>query len=336
MRTRHFSSSDPVSSPASAKASAGRHRPVLLHEVVHALAVEKDDIVVDATLGGAGHAEALTKHLGPDGIFIGFDLDRDAIERTREKLGSNAKIHLIEADFRHMGKELERLGIQSVTKVLFDLGWSGYQLDSGRGFSFLADEPLLMTYRKEGDGLTAKVIVNTWSEESLADVIYGFGEERFARRIAREIVERRKKRSFETSGDLADAIRNAVPAAYRRGKIHPATKTFQALRIAVNDEFGALQEGLEAAWKLLPEGGRIAVITFHSVEDRVVKRAFKDLVRLGKAHEIEKKPIRPTRDEVKRNRRARSAKLRVIQKISYESSHSKNKQIRPLDISGEN
>jgi len=333
MRTRLISSSNPVPPP-----SKVRHQPVLLHEVIRALGVLPDDVIVDATLGGAGHAQELAKGLGGNGLFIGFDMDHDAVERAQECLaGLKAPVHLICANFRDLEKELAKLDVTKITKVLFDLGWSSYQLDSGRGFSFQADEPLLMTYGKEPDGgtLTAEKIVNTWAEGSLADVIYGFGEERYSRRIAKAIVERRARSPFKTSRELAEFIKGVVPKAYAYGRIHPATRTFQALRIAVNDELSALSEGLASAWKLLAPGGRIAVISFHSIEDRIVKQTFFGMAKRGEGTLITRKPLRPTAEETADNPRARSAKLRVIQKISYESSDTKNKQIRSLDFSGE-
>jgi len=345
MRTRLNSSSHSVSSPS------GGHQSVLLHEVQHALDIQPDDVVLDGTLGGGGHARELAKGLGSRGLFIGFDLDQDAIERTRE-LFRGLAVHaiFIVANFRNISTELASRDTPKLTKALFDLGWSSYQLDSGRGFSFLKDEPLLMTYAKparpetgrsgaDGAALTAETIVNTWAESSLADVIYGFGGERYARRIAKGIVDERARRPIKTAKELAEVVRSAVPARARHGRIHPATKTFQALRIAVNDELGALKEGLTAAWSLLEDNGKIAVITFHSVEDRVVKHLFAEWVKQGDGKLFSKKPIAPTREETLANPRARSAKLRVIQKISntilHGSSNTKNKQIRPFDISGE-
>ena len=280
------------------------------------LDIHPDDIVVDATLGGAGHARAIADKLGLQGIFIGFDLDADAIERSRKALEKVLpRTHLVQGNFRHLSAELQKLGVKKITKVLFDLGWSAYQLDSGRGFSFLADEPLLMTYDQPKTGqLTAEKIVNEWGEESLADIIFGWGQERFARRIARAIVAQRERKPFETAQELAETVRSAVPRAARRGKLHPATKTFQALRIAVNDELGAITEGLSQAWKQLAPGGRIAVITFHSIEDRLVKRTFADLEKKGEGIRLTRKPIVPNAEEVRANPRARSAKLRVMQK----------------------
>ena len=333
MRTRLISSSDPVPSR-----NTRQHQPVLLHEVVSALAVQPDDIVVDATLGGAGHAQELAKGLGGNGLFLGLDADCDAIERTRTALaGAKAPLHLVCANFRELEKELVKLGVAKITKVLFDLGWSSYQLDSGRGFSFQVDEPLLMAYGKEPakGTLTAGEIVNTWSEESLADIIFGFGEERYARRIAKAIVSQRAQKPFQTSRELGEFIKSAVPRSYAHGRIHPATRTFQALRIAVNDELDALKEGLASAWKLLAEHGRIAVISFHSLEDRIVKQTFVHWSKSGEGMLLTRKPIRPTEEETVANPKARSAKLRVIEKISHESPHTKDKQIRPLHFSGE-
>lgn len=338
MRTRSSSSSSPVPSVDFVHEKSRVHRSVLLHEVVHALDIQEDDIVIDATLGAAGHAEALLKGLGGNGLFVGFDADPSAIERSRARLkNSLAAIHLVHGNFRNIAGELAALNVGHITKTLFDLGWSSYQLDSRRGFSFREDEPLLMTFG-EDQALTAAIIVNTWSEQTLADIFYGFGGERYSRRIARRIVEKRKNHPINTTKDLVDIIQEATPPRYRRGRIHPATRTFQALRIAVNDELGALGAGLEGAWKLTAAGGRIAVITFHSLEDRIVKRTFADLVKKGDGKLHTKKPITPSREEIRENPRARSAKLRVIEKgkfISHESSHTKNKQIRPLDISGE-
>ena len=350
MRTRHFSSSDSVPSSlrrssterkraaAFAKASAGQgHRPVLLHEVVEALDIQKDDIVVDTTLGGAGHARELVKGLGGNGLFIGFDADADAIEKAREALmRARSSVRLVHANFRRFVSELAALRVRNVSKVLFDLGWSSYQLDSGRGFSFNTDEPLLMTYSNDArDALTAVTVVNEWGEHSIADIIFGFGGERYARRIAKAIVEYRKEKRIETSRELARIIRAAMPRGYTRRRIDPSTRTFQALRIAVNDELAALSEGLAGAWRILESGGRIAVISFHSLEDGIVKRTFAQWERAGEGKRVMKKPIRPGAREVAENPRSRSAKLRVFEKISHENPRSKNQQVRTLDLPGE-
>ncbi len=299
----------------SMKVGAG-HRSVLLHEALELLAISKGDTVVDATLGGAGHSVAIAEKLDKSGTLIGIDADRDAIVRGRELLaGAAPTVHLVEINFRDISAALEKLNINQVDKILFDLGWSSFQLDAGRGFSLKADEPLLMTYSKESNALTAERIVNEWAEESIADIIYGWGEERYSRRIARCIVERREKKSFTTARELAEAIYETVPSRYRFGRIHPATRTFQALRIAVNDELGALSQGLRDGWRKLSKGGRIAVITFHSIEDRVVKQTFKQWEEAGEGKRITKKPLVASDEETTTNPRSRSAKLRVIQKV---------------------
>ncbi len=288
------------------------HVPVLLHESLDVLSIAPDDTVVDATLGGAGHARAFAELLGSTGTLVGFDVDPAAIDRAQDALADVApEVVLIEGNFRTMAQELRERGI-SPTRIFFDLGWSSFQL-AGKGMSFLVDEPLDMRF---GSGLvTARAVVNSWEESSLADVIYGFGGERFARRIARAIAEARLIRPIETTGELAQIVREAVPAPARRGPTHPATKTFQALRIAVNDELGALEEGLASAWESLRPGGRIAVISFHSLEDRIVKNRFLSWEKQGSGERLTKKPLAPTRAEAVRNRRARSAKLRCIQKL---------------------
>ena len=337
MRTRFvISSGNSMSSNGEHRESSGRaaghvpkttasqssgHRTVLLHEAIEQLGIKSGDIVVDATLGGAGHARAIAESLGKGGMLIGMDLDQEAIERAKIALEkfSKPKIHLATANFRNLSSELAKLGVTKIDKALFDLGWSGYQLEAGRGFSFLKDEPLLMTYsaNPSESTLTAAMIVNEWAEESIADIIFGWGEERYSRRIAKRIIESRAKSPIRTSLQLAEIIRGAVPPAYRHGRIHPATRTFQALRIAVNDELGALKEGLAGAWANLSQGGRIAVITFHSIEDREVKRLFVKWEKMGEGKRITRRPIRAGKEELEINPRARSAKLRVIEKIIH-------------------
>lgn len=313
MRTRRSQSSSDPTLPGSVEG----HAPVLLQETLHTLAISPEDVVVDATLGGAGHARAIADALGPRGVLIGFDLDADAIDRARAALAdTKPQVHLVNANFRSLETEVVKLGIGQITKAVFDLGWSGYQLNAGRGFSFLRDEPLSMTYSNTGgtQAITAATIANTWEEASIADVIFGWGEERYARRIARAIVAAREKRPIVTSGQLATIVATAVPPFARYGRIHPATRTFQAFRIAVNDELGALQEGLSGAWRMLAPGGRIAVISFHSIEDRVVKQQFVSWKGTGEAELLTKKPIVASSEESAQNPRARSAKLRVVQK----------------------
>ncbi len=297
-------------------ASSEEHTSVLLQEVLDGLAVEKNSVVVDATVGGAGHLREFADLLSEEGLLIGIDADPAALERAEEALPTTkATLLLIPGNFRDIRDHLEGREVTEVTHVLFDLGWSGFQLTAGRGFSFLVDEPLLMTYGTPGEEtLTAKDIVNTLDEDKIADIIFAYGEERFARRIARAIVFSREEKEIETTKELATIVKHAVPVWYRHRKAHPATKTFQALRIAVNDELDALRDGLEGAAKVLAPGGRIAVITFHSIEDRIVKRFFESLQRDGIGKPLTKKPIAPSKEELVENPRARSAKLRVFVK----------------------
>lgn len=294
-----------------------RHDSVLLPEVLDALDVQASDVVVDATIGGAGHFAALLSKLGADGVIIGIDADPAAVERARAVYAEDRRVdrpvaHLVTDNFRNLARILERLDIGAVDKMLFDLGWSGYQLSEARGFSFGRDEPLLMIYG--GTGETAADIVNTYPEQELADLIYTYGEERFARRIARAIVAARAKERILTTGALVAAVEEGTPRWYHARKTNPATKTFQALRIATNDELGALREGLSAALALLAPGGRLAAITFHSIEDRIVKGLLRDAADAGHGSLITKKPIVPSRGEVLKNRRARSAKLRIFER----------------------
>jgi 16S rRNA (cytosine1402-N4)-methyltransferase len=292
-----------------------RHDPVMMKEVMKALAVAPGDTVVDATLGGAGHFKALLAELGEGGVIVGIDADPAAVERGRSAYAEDRRpgrpiAHLVNDNFSNLARILERLRIGPADAILFDLGWSGYQLAAPRGFSFLNEEPLLMNYGEGGE--TAANIVNTFSEDALADIISVYGEERFARSIARAIVAERAKGRILTTGALVKAIHAGTPAWYRRRKIHPATKTFQALRIAVNNEIDVLREGLAAAIASLAPGGRLAVISFHSIEDRIVKNALRDAADGGQGVLAHKKPLTPSRAEILANRRARSAKLRVF------------------------
>lgn len=278
------------------------HVSVMLREAVEALAPKAGEVVVDATYGRGGHTKALKQSAKITLLAI------DADPRAGEGV--------IEGNFGDLGEILKKEGIREADKFLFDLGWNMTQLSSGRGFSFMQDEPLNMSYSKEPrSGFTAAEILNEWSEKTIADVLFGYGEERYARRIAKAIVERRAHQPFGTTLELVEVIRDAVPAAYRRGKLNPATKTFQALRIAVNDELCALEQGLKAAWTHLSCGGRIAVITFHSIEDRAVKRFFAAHAKDKKGRLLSKKPLLPSAVEIKANPASRSAKLRVIEKV---------------------
>jgi len=292
-----------------------RHDSVLMSEVLEALDIQPNDTVVDATIGGAGHFAAFCSALGEGGVIVGIDADSAAVERGREAYARDRRpqrpvAHLVNDNFRNLERILERLGIAPVDKIFFDLGWSGYQIAAPRGFSFQNDEPLLMTYGEDSE--TAADIINSSSEEALADIIFVYGEERFARGIARAIVTARSKGRLLTTDALVAAVLSGTPVWYHKRKIHPATKTFQALRIAVNDELGALREGLIAAIGALAPNGRIAVISFHSIEDRIVKNVLRDAAAASEGACWSKKPIVATRAEVLANRRARSAKLRVF------------------------
>lgn len=297
-------------------ASSNSHTSVLLQEVLDGLEVQKDSIVVDGTVGGAGHLKEFAKLLSKKGMLIGIDADPAALVRAEEALTDiQPTLLLIPGNFRDIRDHLEGREVTKITHALFDLGWSGFQLTAGRGFSFLVDEPLLMTYGVPGEEtLTAKDLVNSLEEDKIADIIFAYGEERFARRIAKAIVAQREEKEFETTKELATTVKHAVPVWYRHKRVHPATKTFQALRIAVNDELDALREGLNGAVKLLSSGGRVAVITFHSIEDRIVKRLFESLQREGVGTPLTKKPIAPSAEELSSNPRARSAKLRIFVK----------------------
>ena len=295
------------------------HIPALLKESTEFLNPKSGDVILDATINGGGHSEEILKMIGEKGRLIGIDQDGEVLNKLKEKWKDRKNVLLARDNFRNLDKVLESLKIEKINGAIFDIGVSSSQIDeSGRGFSFQKDEPLLMTMKSgiESDDLTAKEIVNIWSEKDLADTIWKYGEERFSRRIAKNIVRRRKAKKFETTMELVDAIRESVPSFYRNGrKINCATRTFQALRIAVNDELEALKEGMEKAWSFLQGGGSLAVVSFHSLEDRIVKNYFKELAAKNEGKIMAKKPIIPTEEEKKANPRSRSAKLRAIKKV---------------------
>ena len=296
------------------------HKTVLLNETIDGLlapsVVEGNEnlVVLDATFGGGGHSKEILKRF-PKAKVVALDQDKSVWQGNDLPAQTSERISFYNENFRDLDKVL---GGEKVDGIIFDLGLSSDQLEnSGRGFSFQKDEPLLMTMKKSPneEDLTAEEIVNTWEEKNLADIIYGYGEERFSRRIAKGIVEARAKAKIETTADLVKVISDSVPAVYRRGRIHFATRTFQALRIAVNDELRSLQTGLEKGFSALKEGGRMSVITFHSLEDRIVKKYFKALEKEGKVILINKKPILESEKELKNNPRARSAKLRILSRL---------------------
>lgn len=294
------------------------HESVLLKETIDGLELEAGDVYLDATIGAGGHMEEVWRRMKDDVVLVGIDADEMSVAIAKERLDlSGAKSKLAVLNFRNIDKAPEILGIENPTKILFDLGWSSDQFDEGgRGFSFQKDEPLIMTFKSGAseEDTTAYDVVNQWGEENLADVIYGYGEEKYSRRIAKAIVEAREKKKIETSGELSEIIKSAVPIFYRFGRIHPATRTFQAIRIAVNDELQALEEGITKGFSILKKGGRLAVISFHSLEDRIVKKFFKLKQTENEGELINKKPIIPNSEEINRNPRSRSAKLRIIRK----------------------
>ena len=303
-------------SSAPTKNMEAKHDSVLLEEVMEALAIAPTDTVVDATLGGAGHFARLLRSLQQGGTLLGIDADLAAVHRAQAVLDKDVRTHrptvyLVHDNFRNLEAILTTLGVTSIDKVLFDLGWSGYQLAGVRGFSFQQEEPLLMTYG--AGGRAAAEIVNTLSERELADILFSYGEERFARPISRAIVAERAKERILSTSALVRAVMRGTPRWYQHRKIHPATKTFQAIRIAANDELVALRAGLTAALSALSPGGKIAVITFHSIEDRIVKSAFRDAGHAGQGL-MHKRLVTPGPAELAVNRRARSAKLRVFEK----------------------
>ncbi len=297
------------------------HKAVLLKQTIDILKkniphIEKDSWYLDATLGGAEHAYNISK-LYPNTLnLVAFDLEKRAIEeaKKRDDMKFNERI-FINSNFRYLDTELKLQNIEKIKIAMFDFGLSSDEIhDSKKGFSFLQDEPLIMTLGEpDRYSFTAKDILNTWKEEDIANVIYAYGEERFARRIARNIVAYREKKPFETTQELVYVVKLSIPKIFQlKSKIHPATKTFQALRIIVNDELEVIKNGLEKAWNMLDEGGIILAISFHSLEDRIVKNFIKNR---EKSVNLTSKPLIADQDEINNNPRSRSAKLRAIKKI---------------------
>ncbi|MFH0845820.1 MAG: 16S rRNA (cytosine(1402)-N(4))-methyltransferase RsmH [Patescibacteria group bacterium] len=293
------------------------HKPVLLKEVIDIMNLSEGEIFLDGTLGGGGYFKTLCLKVGKSGIGIGLDQDAGAVEKMKEQKFA-CQTYFVNENYRNMDKVLKDLAIDKADVVVLDLGISSDQLEnSGRGFSFKKDEPLLMTLKKDlgKDDLTAQEIVNNWEEENIADILFGYGEERLARRIAKEICKTREEKEISTTFELVEIIKKAVPIWYQFKKTHYATKTFQALRITVNNEIEFLKEGLEKAFSVLNENGRIGVVTFHSLEDRVVKNFFKKKKEEKRGELLTKKPIIPSAEELVENPRSRSAKLRGIKRV---------------------
>jgi 16S rRNA (cytosine1402-N4)-methyltransferase len=297
-------------------AAPSYHEPVLFKEVVDGLSPKEGETVVDATLGHGGHALLLGERLGKDGTLIGFELDPEALLVSRERLSELLckKIFLGES-YRNMTQMLAGEGITAVNAILFDLGIGSHQLGaSGRGFSFQVDEPLSMRF-DAGTGLSARDLLRAATVEDLTSIIGGYGGEKYAKRIAEAIIRERQIEPIESTKRLHDIVWQTVPPWARHGRINPATKTFQALRMAVNDELATVTEGISQAFRLLAPGGRLAVISFHSLEDGIVKRFFKEKKERGEGEVYYKKPVTATSLEISNNPRSRSAKLRIIKKI---------------------
>ncbi len=309
-----------------------QHQPVLMNQTLNSLKLQPGGVYLDGTLGGGGHTEAILQATEPDGKVIGLDQDDEALAAASQRLKPfGERFCPIRANFAEMEQVLAAEGIAGLDGVLLDIGVSSHQLDEpDRGFSYMQDGPLDMRMDRRG-GQTAADLVAELSESELANLIYRYGEEKFSRRIARRIVEQRAQTPIESTKQLAELISVAIPAAQRRKeKQHPAKRTFQALRIAVNDELGVLERGLVAAFASLKSGGRLSVITFHSLEDRIVKNYFAGLAKgcecppefpvcvCGKQPQallITRRPQTATEDELQSNPRARSAKLRTVEKL---------------------
>jgi len=292
--------------PNFAKATSGKHIPVLLHESIEALDLGPDKVFLDGTYGAGGHSREVLRRfhsttLGASPTVRIIAIDQDPA--VAKAMAGKPNAGVITSNFR----DLDQVITEKVDAILFDLGFSSDQLEGDvPGLSFLRDEPLDMRLSRKGP--TAAEILNSWDEHAIELILRGFGEEKYSRKIAREIVERRKIKPFATTFDLVEIV------GERRGKIHPATKTFQALRIATNEELTNLEIGLEKGFEALKPGGRFAVISFHSLEDRIVKNFFRDRTKEGTGELINKKPIVPSDEEIKENPRSRSAKLRIIKK----------------------
>ncbi len=304
------------------------HKPVLLKEAIESLNINPDGVYVDGTLGGASHAETILKRLN-NGRLYGFDIDDDALSRARRTLAAFEEKHtLIKGNFRDMQTLLAERGVHRVDGILLDLGVSSFHFDdASRGFSYRFDAPLDMRMDPSA-GTTAREIVNTYSQKALKKILYDYGEERFAPLIAKNIVKRRKERPIETTGELVEVIKSSIPRKKLHGGGHPAKRTFQALRIEVNDELNALAEGVQSGLELLKRGGRFVIISFHSLEDRIVKRAFRAAstvyhpeelptmpTETPDFHLINRKIIRPGEEEMRDNPRAKSAKMRAIERV---------------------
>lgn len=310
------------------------HKSVLLNETIEGLNVRKDKIYLDGTLGGAGHSFEICKLLNNTGLLIGIDQDSRAIEESKEKLSDFNNVRLFNYNYLNFGKALEQLHIEKIDGILLDLGVSSYQFDNPeRGFSYRYDAPLDMRMDKDKD-LNARVIINTYSQDDLTRIISSYGEEKWAQRIAKFIVDKRKIKTIDTTFELVEIIKNAIPVGARRNGPHPAKRTFQALRIETNSELDVLKNSIYKFVSHLNPKGRIAIISFHSLEDRIVKEAFKYLEKdcicppnapictCDKKKEVKiitRKPITASKEELSLNNRSHSAKLRVAEKVEVKN-----------------
>ncbi len=308
-----------------------KHTSVLLHETIDGLAVRENGIYVDGTLGGGGHASALCSKLSKDAVFVGIDRDKDALDAAGKRLDKYpCTKHFMQSNYSEIKEVLKELEIESIDGAMLDLGVSSFQLDNTqRGFSYMHDAPLDMRMN-QSDGFTAYDVVNRYSARELTDIIRKYGEEKWASRISDFIVKFRKEKPIETTGELVEVIKAAIPARARRDGPHPAKRTFQAIRIEVNDELAQLRRACEEFCDVLAPGGRLCIITFHSLEDRIVKECFNKRVnpctcppefpicvcgKVADAKKITGKPVTPGEEELEENHRARSAKLRIIEKL---------------------
>lgn len=292
------------------------HIPVMLNEVINYLAPQKGGIYVDGTIGLGGHAEAILRHISPQGRLIGIDRDAKSLAQAKQHLMRFLdQCDFIQDDYRHTAQILQKLDISNIDGILLDLGLSSFQLnDPQRGFSFQVEGPLDMRMNQE-QTLSAYELVNSLSEKDMASILNGFGEERFSQRIARGIIMSRAQKPIQTTTQLRWVILKSLPLSYQRQRIDPATRTFQALRIAVNRELEALQDFLDRCTDYLKPGGRLLIIAFHSLEDRMVKQKLKALEQEGQLKLIVKKPLQPSENEIHHNPRARSARLRIAERI---------------------
>ncbi|MBU1913227.1 MAG: 16S rRNA (cytosine(1402)-N(4))-methyltransferase RsmH [Candidatus Omnitrophica bacterium] len=292
------------------------HNPVLSSEVIDFLNPAPGQTIVDATIGGAGHSEQILQRIIPGGMLIGIDRDEETLRLASERLRPfEGSFKLINKNFKYLKEILKDLGVNKANGIIFDLGISSIQMEAWqRGFSIKNDGPLDMRMDRS-QTLTAKDLINRLRETELSDIIRDFGEERFHRRIAKRIVEERRHKEISTTAELSDVILRSLPYSHNKYKIHPATRTFQAIRIKVNDELGSIQEALNALPETLEKGGRCCIISFHSLEDRIAKNTFKEFKARGLFNILTKKPVAAKEVEVISNPRSRSAKLRAVERM---------------------